>query len=102
MRTAEIQMPPNWYSAMGQGQAMSALVRAYNLTGDRKYLVAAERALYLFTLGSEEGGVRARFMGQLDWYEEYPTVPTSSFVLNGFIFSMMGLYDVMVCVKVTV
>ncbi|KAK3773500.1 hypothetical protein RRG08_009272 [Elysia crispata] len=95
MRTAEIKLPPNWYSAMGQGQAMSALVRAHNLTGDRKYLDAAEKALHLYTLGSEEGGVRARFLGQLDWYEEYPTVPTSSFVLNGFIFSMMGLYDVM-------
>ncbi|GFO42594.1 D-glucuronyl c5-epimerase [Plakobranchus ocellatus] len=103
----EMQLPPGWYSAMGQGQGMSALVRAYNLTGDRKYLESAEKALYLYTvskipigilhlkLGSEEGGVRARFLGQLDWYEEYPTVPTSSFVLNGFIFSMMGLYDVM-------
>ncbi|RUS88728.1 hypothetical protein EGW08_003543 [Elysia chlorotica] len=95
MHTAEIKLPPNWYSAMGQGQAMSALVRAHNLTGDCRYLAAAERALHLYTLGSEEGGVRARFLGQLDWYEEYPTVPTSSFVLNGFIFSMMGLYDVM-------
>ncbi|KAK3773502.1 hypothetical protein RRG08_009274 [Elysia crispata] len=91
----EMQLPPGWYSAMGQGQGMSTLVRAFNLTGDRKYLETAEKALHLYTLGSEEGGVRARFLGQLDWYEEYPTVPTSSFVLNGFIFSMMGLYDVM-------
>ena len=26
------------------------------------------------------------------WYEEYPTVP-ASMVLNGFIYSLMGLYD---------
>uniref|UniRef100_A0A2C9M0S6 heparosan-N-sulfate-glucuronate 5-epimerase n=1 Tax=Biomphalaria glabrata TaxID=6526 RepID=A0A2C9M0S6_BIOGL len=92
MRTGDIQLKPGWYSAMGQGQAMSTLVRAYNVTG---FLESEEGAGGGFWLGSEEGGVRARFLGQLDWYEEYPTTPTSTFVLNGFIFSMLGLYDVM-------
>ncbi|CAL1541054.1 unnamed protein product [Lymnaea stagnalis] len=95
MKTGDIELKPGWYSAMGQGQAMSTLVRAYNLTGHRIYLDVAVRGLHLFELGSEEGGVRARFLGQLDWYEEYPTTPTSTFVFNGFIFSMLGLYDVM-------
>ncbi|XP_059146065.1 D-glucuronyl C5-epimerase B-like [Physella acuta] len=95
MRTGDIELKPGWYSAMGQGQAMSTLIRAYNLTGQRHYVDVAVKGLHLYELGSEEGGVRARFLGQLDWYEEYPTTPTSTFVLNGFIFSMMGLYDVM-------
>ncbi|XP_055863850.1 D-glucuronyl C5-epimerase B-like [Biomphalaria glabrata] len=95
MRTGDIQLKPGWYSAMGQGQAMSTLVRAYNVTGEKQYLTSAIKGLHLYELGSEEGGVRARFLGQLDWYEEYPTTPTSTFVLNGFIFSMLGLYDVM-------
>lgn len=30
----------------------------------------------------------------MPWYEEYPTKP-SSFVLNGFIYSLIGLYDLM-------
>ena len=39
-------------------------------------------------------GVRAHFLGQsaLPWYEEYPANP-SVFVLNGFIFSLVGLFD---------
>nr|BAQ35468.1 heparosan glucuronate 5-epimerase [Lissachatina fulica] len=96
MKTGEnIELKPGWYSAMGQGQAMSTLVRAYNLTAHKYYLDTAVRALHLYELGSDVGGVRARFLGQLDWYEEYPTTPTSTFVLNGFIFAMLGLYDVM-------
>jgi heparosan-N-sulfate-glucuronate 5-epimerase len=31
-------------------------------------------------------------MGIYDWYEEYPTTP-SSLVLNGFIYALFGLYD---------
>ena len=90
--TGVLELAPGWYSAMGQGQAMSVLARAFTLTKDRTYLDAAVKALKLFEVDSAQGGVRAKFMGQLDWYEEYPTIP-SSFVLNGFIFSLLGLYD---------
>lgn len=31
---------------------------------------------------------------QIPWYEEYPTEPPS-FVLNGFIYSLIGLYDLL-------
>lgn len=31
-------------------------------------------------------------MDKYAWYEEYPTNP-SSFVLNGFMYSLLGLYD---------
>lgn len=31
---------------------------------------------------------------QVPWYEEYPTQPPS-FVLNGFIYSLIGLYDLL-------
>lgn len=87
-----MELPPGWYSAMGQGQAMSVLVRAYLDSKDEKYLLAAVDALKLFEVDSSQGGVRARFMDRFDWYEEYPTTP-SSFVLNGFIYSLLGLYD---------
>lgn len=84
---------PGWYSAMAQGQAMSALGRAYHATGDRRYLEAAYRATKPFESRSEDHGVMARFLDKYVWYEEYPTIP-SSFVLNGFIYSLIGLYDV--------
>ena len=87
-----LQLPPGWYSAMAQGQAMSLLVRAYVRTKNKKYLNAALKATSIFDMLSTEGGIQARFMDKYPWYEEYPTTP-SCFVLNGFIYSLIGLYD---------
>lgn len=82
-----------WYSAMSQGHAISLLARAFHHSGgNRKYLRAAVNALKPFSVTSSNGGVLAKFMGTLPFYEEYPTTP-SSFVLNGFIYSLLGLYD---------
>lgn len=86
------ELHPGWYGAMCQGQAISVLCRAYHVTGDATYLEAAEAALEPFKKRSEEGGVKAVFMDKLDWYEEYPTNP-STFILNGFMYSLIGLYD---------
>jgi len=85
-------LPPGWYSAMAQGQGISTLVRAYLKSKNKIYLRVASNALKLFEISSAQGGVRAKFANTYDWYEEYPTTP-SSFVLNGFIFSLFGLYD---------
>ncbi|XP_061671344.1 D-glucuronyl C5-epimerase B-like isoform X1 [Syngnathoides biaculeatus] len=85
-------LDPGWYSAMAQGQAMSTLVRAYLLTKDQTYLNAALKGVGPYKVPSAQHGVKAVFMNKYDWYEEYPTSP-SSFVLNGFIYSLLGLYD---------
>ncbi|KAM3927221.1 D-glucuronyl C5-epimerase isoform 1-T1 [Leptodactylus fuscus] len=85
-------LEPGWYSAMAQGQAISTLVRAYLLTKEQVYLDSALKATSPFKLPSEKHGVKAVFMSKYDWYEEYPTTP-SSFVLNGFIYALLGLYD---------
>ncbi|VDI69298.1 heparosan-N-sulfate-glucuronate 5-epimerase [Mytilus galloprovincialis] len=89
---AVLELDAGWYSAMGQGQSISLLVRAYIVSKDQKYLDAAERALDVFEIKSGDGGVLTKFAGVYDWYEEYPTTP-SSYVLNGFIYSLLGLYD---------
>nr|CAG4643050.1 EOG090X0272 [Ilyocryptus agilis] len=88
-----VDLAPGWYSAMGQGQAMSLLMRAYYRSGEKQYLEAALNGMKPFSVSSTEGGVRAYFMNQYPFYEEYPTNPPS-FVLNGFIYSLIGLYDV--------
>ncbi|XP_011686132.1 PREDICTED: D-glucuronyl C5-epimerase [Wasmannia auropunctata] len=85
-------LEPGWYSSMGQGHAISVLARAYYHSGEAKYLQAAIRGLRPFRLTSAKGGVAALFLGKYVWYEEYPTTP-SSFILNGFIYSLIGLYD---------
>ena len=85
-------MEENWYGAMTQGLGMSFLTRMYHITGNETYLSAAENATELFYQPVENGGVLRYYDGN-PWYEEYPTPEAGSFVLNGYIYSLIGLYD---------
>ncbi|XP_013182323.1 PREDICTED: D-glucuronyl C5-epimerase [Papilio xuthus] len=85
-------LKPGWLSAMSQGHAISVLSRAYHRSGRARYLLAAQRALLPLDVPSAHGGVKAIWMDKYVWYEEYPTTPPL-FVLNGFIYTLLGLYD---------
>lgn len=92
-----LKLEAGWYSAMAQGHAMSVLCRAYHSTQRIEYLDAAFRASIPLSVDAENGGVRNRFLDTKHfWYEEYPTRP-GTFVLNGFIYSLVGLYDLRSC-----
>jgi heparosan-N-sulfate-glucuronate 5-epimerase len=80
-----------WPSAMGQGEAMSVLLRAHDLTGDRAYLETARAAFEPLRFDVAEGGVTRRLDGQLV-LEEYPTEQPCA-ILNGWIFGLFGLYE---------
>jgi heparosan-N-sulfate-glucuronate 5-epimerase len=90
VRTQSTLRPP-WSSAMAQGQAISLLTRLYLATGQRRYVAAALRALQPLRRSVRRGGLVARLDGR-PWYEEYPTSPPT-FVLNGFMFTLLGLHD---------
>jgi len=65
----------NHTSAIVQGLVISALVRAFLVSGDSSYLDLAERALGILEVPVHEGGVRA----ETPWgvmYEEYPADPS--------------------------
>jgi heparosan-N-sulfate-glucuronate 5-epimerase len=81
-----------WISAMAQGEAASLLARVHAETGDEQYADAAVRALRPLRVASARGGAQA-LLGGGPFYEEYPTDPPS-FVLNGAIFALWGVYDV--------
>uniref|UniRef100_A0A914ZVE7 heparosan-N-sulfate-glucuronate 5-epimerase n=1 Tax=Parascaris univalens TaxID=6257 RepID=A0A914ZVE7_PARUN len=87
----KIVLKAGWHSAMAQGHAMSVLTRAYSVTHEYKYLRAAVKATLLFKINASENGVRGELFGH-PWYEEYPTQP-GTFVLNGFMYSLIGLYE---------
>uniref|UniRef100_A0A1I7SSB4 Heparosan-N-sulfate-glucuronate 5-epimerase n=1 Tax=Bursaphelenchus xylophilus TaxID=6326 RepID=A0A1I7SSB4_BURXY len=87
----KLTLKPGWSSAMAQGHGISTLVRAYHLTKEEKYKNAARQALSPYERLAVDGGVKNEVFG-LPWYEEYPTTPPS-LVLNGFIYSLIGLYD---------
>jgi heparosan-N-sulfate-glucuronate 5-epimerase len=85
-------LQPPWVSAMAQGEAASLLVRVHRETGDDRYADSALRALAPLRVPSGQGGALA-LLGGGPFYEEYPTDPPS-FVLNGGIFAIWGVYDV--------
>ena len=78
-------------SAMNQGLAISCLCRAYLVTNEAEFLQKAVLALDSFHKEVREGGVTS-FHGELCFYEEYPAHP-GHHVLNGFLYAMWGLYD---------
>lgn len=86
------KLDPPWLSAMAQGQAASLLVRLHLEHGGELYADSARRALQPLRVSSAEGGVHAE-LGGGPFAEEYPTAPPS-FVLNGAIFALYGVYDV--------
>ncbi len=79
------------YSAMTQGECISAFVRAWKLTGDSKFAEGAQRAFELLCEPIEDGGP-AFYEGDELFLEEMPSTPRSS-ILNGWIFALFGLYD---------
>jgi hypothetical protein len=80
-----------WPSAMAQGRALSVLTRAWQCTSDEKYLESARRALAAFSVPVERGGITDAYDGQTT-FEEYPAQPAPH-VLNGMIFALFGLWD---------
>lgn len=87
----DIRLESGWSSAMGQGQAISLLVRAYSLTKDGRYIQAAELGLEPLKVDVKNDGL-TRYIDGHPYYEEYPTNPPS-YALNGFMFTLLGLYD---------
>lgn len=80
-----------WISAMYQGVVISMLVRGFRLTRDAKLLNLACAGSRVFSLAISAGGVRSCEAGRA-LYEEYPAFPLPR-VLDGFLFSLLGLYD---------
>jgi hypothetical protein len=80
-----------WISSMAQGLAISVLVRAHRMTGRPRLLDLARAATRVFEKNIEDGGVRT-LEGGYALYEEYPGYPLPR-VLDGFLFSLLGLYD---------
>lgn len=82
-----------WISGMYQGQIISLILRYAQLTQqEKKYIPLAESCFLSFFIPFEKGGFMRRDSEGNLWFEEYPS-PTPSFVLNGFVYALLGLYD---------
>ena len=75
-----------WIGGLSQGLAISAFIRAYHKTQDKKYLKLAVKSfnsLKMNCLFTDSSGYT--------WIEEYPGVPS---ILNGFIYALFGVIDI--------
>lgn len=77
------------YSSMAQGEAISLLIRAHIVAGDDRYVEAAKKAKDFMLKPVSEGGT-AEYDGDNVVLYEYTPNPV---ILNGWIFSIWGLYD---------
>ena len=89
---------PGWVSGMAQGQVLSVFARAWELTSDPRYLDAGRRDLTFMMTPIQDGGTRSTLADlRASWrdhpfIEEYIARPYS-YTLNGYMFSLLGLYD---------
>lgn len=78
-------------SSMAQGEGCSMLLRAHRVFSDECYLEAALAAARFMLVDYSDGGTSMHVDGGL-FLEEYPQMPRRS-VMNGWVFSLFGLYD---------
>jgi hypothetical protein len=88
----QYNIPEGWVSGMAQGQLLSVFLRAYQLFNNEKYLDLSHKVFNSFYLEYEEGGFKRIDKNGYLWFEEYPS-KTPSYVLNGFIYSILGILD---------
>jgi hypothetical protein len=81
---------PPWTSGLSQGTALQVLARAWSKTHEPQYLTAAQQALGIFKSGPQTG-IRVKTAAGAH-YLEYTYAPSER-ILNGFIQSLVGLYE---------
>lgn len=84
-------------SSMCQSQGISVLLRAYNENKDTKFLEAAKIAIEFMITDKKDGGTCYYSENEVI-FQEYVAEENQS-VLNGWIFSIFGLYDYVLLTK---
>jgi hypothetical protein len=82
-----------WIGSLSQAGCLKALMLAYEITNDEKYLKYSKKALKAFDVDIANGGLRASReddSGKYTWYPEY-VKPDPPYVLNGFITTVVWI-----------
>lgn len=83
-----------WYSGLAQGQGISLLLRAASVTGDARYAETARRAALSLLTPVAAGGV-LDVDGEGDWWIEEYIVDPPTHILNGFMWALWGVRDLL-------
>ena len=103
-------LTPPYSSALAQSSGIKILILAHNMTGDKKYLDAADKAFGSFLVDYDKGGVITREADKEDNSEDSSSSNDSNdnsiflqeiakpgylktYILNGHIFSLIDLWN---------
>jgi len=89
------QKSHDYYSSMVQGEGISLMLRAYVLTSNEEYLVAAKKAYDIMITPVSEGGTAEVYDESLILLE----ATDKPMILNGAIYSMFGVLDLAILTK---
>ena len=81
-----------WIHGLAQGLGMTALLKAYQVTGKKDYLNASEKVFNSMEVDIADGGIRFTDENDSIWLEEYALSPPPH-VLNGFITILFGVNE---------
>ena len=84
-----------WISCMAQGQGISVLCRAFLLTNEQQYLQAAIEATKPFKISINESGLLSNIDEKWPILEEFPFENNTWHVLNGFLYAIIGLKELL-------
>ena len=87
--TFAYENPEHPYSSMAQGEGISMLIRAHIVTGDERYMSAVRKAKEFMLKPISDGGATDYKDDDVYLYE----CTHDPLILNGWIFSLWGLYD---------
>ena len=87
--TFAYKKPKHPYSSMAQGEGISMLIRAHIVTQDDRYMQAARKAKDFMLRPISDGGTTEYRNDEVLLYED----TGNPVILNGWIFSLWGLYD---------
>jgi len=87
-------LPNPWFCGMTQGQVVSTLVRAYQLSKKNAYLECAIDACQPLFKSVDDGGLKREFDGGAIFFEEMPT-DFFPHILNHHIYTLFGLFDLL-------
>lgn len=89
-------LKPGWLSCIAQGEAASVLARAYQATGEVRFRDRAVLAVAPFEAAVSDNGLLDYLPDGSPFLEEYPGT-IYRHVLNGCLYAVVGLHDVVRC-----
>lgn len=92
------QFPAEWISGLGQALSVSALLRAFQISGQKEYFDGAVDSATVFKKEIGGGGVIYRDESNSVWLEEYAIHPAPQ-ILNGFISILISLHELSLFTK---